>query len=143
MTDHVLYRMFDPSGDLLYVGITMRPVDRLRAHSKDKNWWSEIATIRLETYPDQAALKEAERSAIRAESPRYNIVLNGLPRPQYYSVEQVAAAVCGDTTWPSIKWLHRQITSGKLSGRRTKGVWRFTDANVDALLDACSHRRSA
>lgn len=140
MTDHVLYRMFAADDALLYVGITLRPVDRLRHHSKDKQWWSEVATIRLESFPSRESLEAAERTAIADESPRYNVALNGLPRRRWYSVEQAAEVVCGDAEWPSIRWMHRQIKNGRLSGRKQKGQWRFSDADLYALMDACSNR---
>lgn len=136
MSDHVLYRMFNLEDELLYVGITMRPVARLRDHSKDKDWWSEVATIRLTTYANATLLREAEQRAIRNESPRYNIVLNGLPRTRYYSIEQVTEEIFGDSKWPSLKWMNRQVKSGKLPGRKSKGVWRFTDADIEAFIDA-------
>lgn len=137
-TAHVLYRIFDAVDALLYVGITMRPVERLHDHAH-REWWQEAVTIRLQSFASREQLREAERAAILSESPRYNIVLNGLPRRRWYSIEQVAEQVCGDTTWPKIKWLHRQIKNGRLTGVKRKGVWRFTDADVDALLDACSN----
>lgn len=71
---HALYRFFDAAGALLYIGITWDIADRFPRHALDKPWWSDIANITVETYPDRAAVLEAERLAIKAESPLYNIV---------------------------------------------------------------------
>lgn len=68
-----LYRFFDASGELLYVGITMNPVGRWASHRTEKPWWSEVATITLESHPSREAVERAERDAIRAERPRYNV----------------------------------------------------------------------
>ena len=46
-TLHVLYRFFDASGNLLYVGITCNPSGRFSDH-RTKNWWRDVANITLE-----------------------------------------------------------------------------------------------
>ena len=74
---HVLYRFFDAEDTLLYIGITMNPVTRFRAHRADKDWWCEVANIRIETFDDRSALEAAERDAINSEKPKYNVVHNG------------------------------------------------------------------
>lgn len=75
-TLQVLYRFWDADEQLLYVGITLNPGHRWTSHRNDKPWWSEVATITIETHPDRRAVLEAERRAIVAERPRYNIVHN-------------------------------------------------------------------
>lgn len=73
---HKLYRFFDASGQLLYVGITCNPGKRFDQHRGGKSWWDEIASIRLESHPSRESLLDAERAAIREEAPLYNILLN-------------------------------------------------------------------
>jgi predicted GIY-YIG superfamily endonuclease len=70
---HALYRFFDNNGALLYVGITLNPGNRWAAHQDDKPWWTEVASITVQTYPDRRCVLNAERAAIQAEHPRYNI----------------------------------------------------------------------
>lgn len=70
---HVLYRMFSHEGELLYVGLTIQPPQRFRAHRSTKEWWDAVANIKLETFDTHEALEKAERSAISAERPRYNV----------------------------------------------------------------------
>lgn len=74
-TGHTLYRLFNAEGDLLYIGHTGDLTVRLRCHKSDKAWWSEVSRIEsVEHWPKEAAI-EAERAAIRSESPRYNVQL--------------------------------------------------------------------
>lgn len=73
---HILYRFFNRHEELLYIGITSSPSARLRSHRNEKDWWLEVATIRLEHFQSRVALAEAECLAIRAEKPRYNVALN-------------------------------------------------------------------
>lgn len=81
MTPHVLYRMFDAEGALLYVGITNNPKARFRTHSKTKAWWEEVANIAVEHFDTREALAYAEYQAIVNEHPLYNIALAPSERP--------------------------------------------------------------
>lgn len=69
-----LYRAYDRRGRLLYVGKSLGPAARFRGHSQTQPWWHEVDTIRLEHFPDDKLASEAEKAAIQAEKPRYNIV---------------------------------------------------------------------
>lgn len=73
-TPTTLYRLYDEGGDLLYVGISTRPLQRVREHSKGQTWWTEVASQTFEHYPTRQAAADAELDAIRTEHPRYNIV---------------------------------------------------------------------
>lgn len=70
---HCLYRFFDASAALLYVGITCNPGARIKAHSTQKDWWREVASSTMEHFDSREALANAERHAIRTEGPKYNI----------------------------------------------------------------------
>ena len=70
-----LYRLYDQSCRLLYVGITSRsPQQRIGEHHSTKAWWPDVndslTTIRTYQTRDEAA--KAERTAIRTECPRHN-----------------------------------------------------------------------
>lgn len=73
---HALYRFYDVADDLLYIGVTHDPGARWASHRKDKPWWHEVTRISVETHPSRTAVLEAERTAILAEQPRYNVVHN-------------------------------------------------------------------
>lgn len=71
---HALYRFYDDSGQLLYVGITANPGQRWTQHAHAKPWWHHVATVTLEQHPNREAVLAAERTAIITEQPRHNVV---------------------------------------------------------------------
>jgi excinuclease UvrABC nuclease subunit len=74
-----VYRMFDRSGRLLYVGKTSHS-GRFDAHAV-KRFFPLVTTISLEWHDTEAASLVAESRAIAAERPRYNIAGKRPPRP--------------------------------------------------------------
>lgn len=70
---HGLYRFWSPDGTLLYIGITNSLPARIGQHSDQKPWWREVAKITVQHFDSRDAVLAAEREAIRAESPKYNI----------------------------------------------------------------------
>lgn len=70
-----LYRMFSAAGQLLYIGQSVNPAQRLCLHRNDteKNWLPDVVRMELEWFPTRAAAKSAEAAAIRAESPVHNV----------------------------------------------------------------------
>jgi predicted GIY-YIG superfamily endonuclease len=73
---HALYRFYADDGALLYVGITLDPGARWRAHRDDKPWWHEVASVTVESHSSRETVLAAERTAIMSEKPRYNVVHN-------------------------------------------------------------------
>lgn len=69
---HAVYRMFDANGKVLYIGISGVVGRRFDQHSQ-KVWFPQVSTITLEWFPTKAAAVLAERHAILAERPRYNV----------------------------------------------------------------------
>lgn len=70
---HTLYRFFDASGVLLYVGRTIDARSRFRSHERSKDWFHEVARIDRHVVNSAEELAAAEVAAIRSEGPRYNI----------------------------------------------------------------------
>jgi len=70
-----LYRHFDAEGRLLYVGISLSAVERLKQHVARAGWSAEIVSITVETHPDREAAMKAERRAVEQERPLYNKML--------------------------------------------------------------------
>lgn len=66
-----LYRLFDGSGVLLYVGIAADLEGRLRVHLA-RAWGDAIASFTVKWYADWAECSRAEREAIRRENPIHN-----------------------------------------------------------------------
>ena len=69
----MLYRHFDKNRRLLYVGISEDALKRAAAHGV-KPWGHLIAKITVEHLPDRATAEAAEKAAIIAECPRFNVV---------------------------------------------------------------------
>jgi hypothetical protein len=72
----VLYRHFSAAGELLYVGCSLRFLDRTAQHSANAEWFSEIANITLQHFDSPRSALLAEEQAIKAERPRYNFAHN-------------------------------------------------------------------
>lgn len=68
----VLYRFFDSQGTLLYVGISCDWMGRLKQHSTRADFYSAVAGMTLERFPDREAVLKAEIEAIQKEDPLYN-----------------------------------------------------------------------
>lgn len=77
---HALYRFFSADGVLLYIGITADIPTRFRDHKAGKPWWLEIAHVAIEHFPDRASVLAAEKRAIIAEKPRWNVQHQHRPR---------------------------------------------------------------
>ncbi len=73
---HALYRFYDRSDVLLYVGITVDLPTRLGNHQTDKPWWLDVARITGELLPSRREVFAAEQKAIRDEKPLYNVQHN-------------------------------------------------------------------
>ena len=68
-----LYRHFSKNGELLYVGVSRNPFERLADHVRRGDWTREIAAITLQWFDDPDQALDAEKLAITVEKPRWNI----------------------------------------------------------------------
>jgi predicted GIY-YIG superfamily endonuclease len=107
-----LYRYFDANDELLYVGISIDPDGRLKAHRDNHEPWVGEATKRTDEWHDSRSLAlRAEAEVIKAERPRYNVKLNYDDAP------------FDPASWPEIADFHKvpgiaelmrtEITSGR------------------------------
>lgn len=71
-----LYYHYDKQHNLLYVGISLSAIGRLRQHNQRSHWADEIRTITVEHYDSVEEARIAEAQAIATERPRYNKALN-------------------------------------------------------------------
>jgi hypothetical protein len=79
-----VYRFFDKSGRLLYVGITHDTKVRFAAHAKDKTWWPAVSTREIVWCPTRRDAECEEVHAIATENPEHNSspgILAALPKP--------------------------------------------------------------
>lgn len=72
-----LYRHFSADGSLLYVGISKNAFDRLvGGHKSGAKWFDSIDSIKIESFPSRSEAEEAEKAAIIAERPLWNLKYN-------------------------------------------------------------------
>lgn len=67
-----LYRHFDASGQLLYVGFSLRGHERQEKHRKQAPWWDRVARIEIQKFQTEAEARAAERLEIAAHRPLMN-----------------------------------------------------------------------
>jgi hypothetical protein len=88
---HYLYRHFNADNELLYVGIAISPIARTKWHRSLSPWYPQIRTIKIDVLPDRDTALAAERAAILAEVPKYNI--HHMPRAPRNQMSRQEAAV--------------------------------------------------
>lgn len=82
-----LYRWYDGTGLLLYVGISDALADRMKGHIRASSWMDFAATSTIERHPTRALALAAEESAIKTERPVFNHQHNSSPEAQQRLVE--------------------------------------------------------
>lgn len=73
-----VYRLYDGTGALLYVGISKNFGRRWQQHAYSKAWWPLVDSQTIHWHPTRSAAAKAEADAIRAEGPLHNIVCTPL-----------------------------------------------------------------
>lgn len=71
---HTVYRIYDRESRLLYVGMALYVHIRLATHRNSQPWFDMVARVETEQHPDRDAAAVAEASAIRDESPIFNVL---------------------------------------------------------------------
>jgi hypothetical protein len=54
-----LYRHYHPNGDLLYVGMSIEPIRRQKAHTKNAKWRAMICRLLIEPCNEQEPSRES------------------------------------------------------------------------------------
>lgn len=72
MAKTALYRHFDTTGRLLYVGISISAGTRTEQHRRASAWFEDVTRIEIQWHPNRAAAEAAEWKAIKNEKPLYN-----------------------------------------------------------------------
>lgn len=144
-----LYRHFDKEGRLLYVGISLSVMQRLASHRQYAAWFKHLASTTYEDYPTRKEALAAEKLAIKAEKPLYNIAHNEVPiierkcyktleifpdSGNYYTLvlpdkDSSEVYVIAETEEEAISLLKDMLASGNLD---------YWDAFMDMLVEICS-----
>ena len=168
MSNHVLYRMFNELGELLYVGMTCSAPRRIKEHSKDKAWWRQVSRISLEHHDSRISLESAERAAIATESPLFNVtgrsgfrqhIQDAQPPNEDFSYLVGKYFVCDDQTLHRGRVVatvgHRQLVielwgDSDLTVKKQRIVsssglsqWTFFESAEDQELYCTDHSRQA
>lgn len=69
-----LYRYFDHSGRLLYVGISKSLIRRMNEHHESSDWSDIVDWIKCVQFDSRCEALDAEWVAIRDEDPEFNVV---------------------------------------------------------------------
>jgi hypothetical protein len=76
-----LYRHYHPSGELPYVGFSLKPLRRQAHHIKAAGWRAMICRILIEPFETREQALAAEEVAIRDEFPGFNTAHNRQRHP--------------------------------------------------------------
>ncbi|MET9956302.1 GIY-YIG nuclease family protein [Streptomyces sp. NPDC006339] len=68
-----LYRLYDDTEQLLYVGVAQDPWKRWRFHRRDKEWWGQVSVREIEWVDSREAALRQEAVEIRTRRPVHNI----------------------------------------------------------------------
>lgn len=78
-TLYALYRYFDATGRLLYIGISGDLAVRDTSHISRSRWMELTASSTVERYGTFEAVKRAEQEAVESECPLFNVQYNDTP----------------------------------------------------------------
>jgi predicted DNA-binding transcriptional regulator AlpA len=127
-----LYRHFDKTGRLLYVGVSLSAMRRLSEHSGNSAWAASIARVTIEHFQTREQALDAERLAVRAERPLYNIRLRDLP-PKSDPVK-ARKNFCSETTRKAVAELERFAEFQCLKPETVCSVFGLNKAELSALV---------
>lgn len=110
-----VYRLYDDSGGLLYIGCADDPEVRFEQHLS-KSWWRSVSRTSLEWYDTRTEALAAEAAAIADEAPEWNVVHNKKGRErlrrQLLERERARNVVRVDQTIPPRRALPGEYMSG-------------------------------
>lgn len=71
-----LYRHYDSSGSLLYIGVSLSAINRLKQHQASA-WIYTVSRVEIEYFSNRNEALYAEEVAIKLEKPKFNKHHNG------------------------------------------------------------------
>lgn len=77
-----LYRHYNATGELLYVGISLSATYRLNQHKSTAQWVNEAIRMETEWFDTRKEAEAAETIAIKTERPKFNIAQNNKLSPK-------------------------------------------------------------
>ena len=71
-----VYVHTNKDNEVLYVGISYKPLFRTHQHSKTKDWFEEVENIKIHWFKTREEAQKQERILIKKLAPKYNIQHN-------------------------------------------------------------------
>jgi excisionase family DNA binding protein len=105
-----LYRFYDATGCLLYIGISSTAATRWSGHHR-RHWWPRVTCATIEHFANRRDAAKAERDAIKLERPLWNKVHAVRQR----QARPLPAATEGEPT----DWLSPGVVAKQLGVGRT------------------------
>lgn len=123
-----LYRQYDADGVLLYVGMSISTITRLRGHKSTSHWFKSVVFIAVERFETLEECAEAEKQAIRNEHPLFNQKCvsgkHNRKTPDGYMCKRTLAQYIGISVPTLNKWISNGVFAiPAVQGRKPK-VWR-------------------
>jgi predicted GIY-YIG superfamily endonuclease len=111
-----LYRIWGAADLLLYIGISKDFGSRWKQHAKQQPWWDEMERLTVDRwYGSRQEAEAAERTAIKAEKPKYNVAHNqpaSVERPTCYWYDgEWWRVIAREPGWPDPAHRHVAIQS--------------------------------
>lgn len=123
-----LYRMFSASGELLYIGQSHDPCNRLMSHRTLADWALEVSRIEVQWLPTKADAIAAEREAISREQPAHNVTHN--QRKSKVRPRQYAGPVLSD--WLKARGISPYVFAGQI-GVKPERIERLIACQVNPV----------
>jgi DNA-binding transcriptional regulator YiaG len=121
MPNAFVYRHYDAGGRLLYVGMTLKPIQRLEYHRYTSSWVGEIRTIKIQPCANRGEAIAFEREAIRNESPLFNFAVIEAARTPLTAFQKVVSARVADSSTGEVArqcGVSKSLVSHWMSGKR-------------------------
>ena len=127
--EHALYRFYDRTDVLLYVGITMDLPKRFKQHRQAKPWWLAVTRVDVDHFESRRAALAAEKAAIRDESPLYNDQHN-----EFVHATEATPEVAQPEPAVPVGEIFRFLRNGEMNGYLDRAREYYDDTDPTAIL---------
>lgn len=96
---HAIYRVYDSSRNLLYIGCSVCPLTRAADHVMHQTWRKRVAFIKVDWKNDWYEARDAEKKAIKEENPMWNFQHKGPDRKRKVGIYHPQYKEDDEDTW--------------------------------------------
>lgn len=135
-----VYRLFNATKSLLYVGISWDPDTRMKDHEAKKAWWSDVEHMAIAWYRNRSSAMRREAWAIATEVPLHNTKRPNPNRYDFSGLEDEIVSLPGLNVREASSylklppaWLTEQVASdGVPYSRSGSEIW-FSEHDIEAI----------